>query len=102
MVIQCSGFFVHAIGSIQELVTVIGVIGRVFSHLKLYKKHDNPQTARQDVPLEISCVNNKMRKTLGLKILYKGTYTSCQYIISVLKNNVQNCTKHIKSKPLKR
>ena len=36
MVIQCSGYFVYATGSIQELVMVIGVMGRVISHFKIY------------------------------------------------------------------
>ena len=62
MVIQCSGCFVDA--SILELVMVIGVIGRRFHILKLYYKDDKPRVARQDVPLAINCVNEKMRETL--------------------------------------
>ena len=35
MVIQCSGYFVYAAGKVQELVMVIGVMGRVISYSKM-------------------------------------------------------------------
>ena len=38
MVIQCSGYFVYATGSIQELVMAIGVMGRVISHFEIISR----------------------------------------------------------------
>ena len=57
MVIQCSGYFVYGTGSIQELVVVIGVIGRVILHFKI---------VRQEVLLKIDRV--KCEKTLELTV----------------------------------
>ena len=61
---------------------VIGVIGRVILHLKLYYEHDYHRIVRQEVILAINCVNDKMRETLELNVTNKGTYASYQYTIS--------------------